>query len=379
MISVSSSLKGNLHLVEKFLKSFQKSPLYNCSEEALQKALQMARDLKKNKGPLFIFAIGGMGASGKIAGSFSPRKKVFHVNSLDEENFYILNSLTKEQLKEACWVFISKSGQTAENIFYIQWIKKLYIQNKLKPKKGQIQLLTQKKESTLGAAVKKLNGTLFQLETNLPGRFSFFTESGLLQAHLTGLNVKQFREGFIKGRELPNETIKVFTFFLKFLKEKGGECFLFSDSSLLPLIQWFEVSWAESLFKRKQIPSVRSSLFSSLCHGQLEEIAVKGKAAFVLGLNHLPATENSSPVTDNNRLIFKKLNQCQLERKRVLKILLKKKEVPFLFLNFTMNRSFLMGYLIALFFQIIYGAGNHLKVDIYTQPQVDSYKKLFYN
>lgn len=162
-------------------------------------------------------------------------------------------------------------------------------------------------------------------------------------------------------------------------KKKGGECFLYSDSSLLQLIQWFEVSWAESLFKGKQIPSLRSSLFSSLCHGQLEEIAVKGKAAFVLGLNHLLTTEHSSTITGNNHLIFKELNQWNKEREKILKVLLKKKEIPFLFLNFTMNRSFLMGYLIALFYQIIYGVGKHLKVDIYNQPQVDSYKKLFYN
>ena len=225
MISFASSLKTDLHLVEKLLQSFKNSPLYSCSEESLQKAMQMAHHLQKNKRSLFIFAMGGMGVSGQIAGSPLLRKKVFHINSLDEENLCILNSLTKEQLKNIRWFFISKSGQTAENIFYIKWIKKLYIQKKLKLKKGQIQLLTQKKESTLGKMVKKLNGTFLNLQTDLPGRFSFFTESGLLQAYLTGLDVKQFREGFIKGREPHTEVKKVFSFFLKCLKKKEENVF----------------------------------------------------------------------------------------------------------------------------------------------------------
>ena len=379
MISFSSSPKIDFHSVGKFLKSFQESPLYNCSEESLQKALQMACDLKKEKGLLFIFAMGGMGTAGKIAGSSSLSNTVFHINSLDETNLYILNSLTKEQLKNAQWIFISKSGETAENTFYIQWIEKMYIQKKLKPKKGQVQLLTQKKESALGAAVKKLNGTLSGLKGNLPGRFSFFTESGLLQAHLTGLDIKQFSEGFIKGREPHNEIKKAFAFFLNLIKKRGGECFLFSDPSLLELIQWFEVSWAESLFKEKQVYPVKACTFSSLYHGRLEEISTKGKSAFVVGLNHLSSPKHSSFITRNNHAAFENLNHWKSERERVLKILLKKKEVSFLFLNFTMNRNFLLGYLIALFFQVIYGIGTSLKVNIYTQPQVDRYKKLFYN
>lgn len=379
MISYSSSLKVDFHSAGKLLNSFQKSPLYNCSKKSLQKALQRAGDLKKEKGLLFIFAMGGMGAAGKITDSSVPNNTVFHINSLNETTLCVLNSLTKEQLKTTQWIFISKSGETAENIFYIRWIEKLYTQKKLKPKKRQIQLLTQKKESTLGVAVKKLNGTFFDLEEKLPGRFSFFTESGLLQAHLTGLDVKQFSEGFIKGCEPHDEIKKTFACFLSLIKKRRSECFLLSDPSLLELIQWFEMSWAESLFKKNQVYPVKACTFSSLYHGRIEEISAKGKSVFVMGLNHFSSSEHSFFSDRNSHTAFESLNHWKSERERVLKILLKKKEVSFLFLNFTMNRNFLLGYLIALFFQVIYGMGTSLKVNIYAQPQVDRYKKLFYN
>ena len=98
------------------LETFPESPLADFQKSDLLKARREARALKKQGGLIFVFAIGGMGAAGQIAGH-SPDSKVFPVNSLNMEWLDFLNSLMKTQLQKAHWFFISKSGRTAENLF----------------------------------------------------------------------------------------------------------------------------------------------------------------------------------------------------------------------------------------------------------------------
>ena len=347
--------------VDELLKSFFESPLAICRQEDITKAKQIADNLKESRGLIFIFAMGGMGAAGRMAGSSSANKKVFHINVLDESKLSILNSLTEEQLQKANWLFISRSGRTIENMFYIRWVKEMYFKKKLKLEKGQIRLLTKQTDSPLGVAVKELKGSLLPMAGELPGRFSFFTLSGFLQAHLTGLELEAFSEGFLEWRTFQKESEKILSFFLDFLKT-GKKGFLLVDSAFLPLAQWFEASWAESLFKEEvqKIYPVRAFSLSDILHAYLEEVSFLGKETFVLSLRRPSSIEQ--------------LNQWEKERGKVLQEVLKQRGVSFLSFEFPGNQDFFRGYLMALFFQIIYGVGKTVKADIYTQPWVDSCK-----
>lgn len=356
-----------LHLlsVSQLLKTFPESPLCDFRKTDLLKARRHIRTLIKQGGPVFVFAIGGMGAAGQIAGH-SLNKKVFPVNSLNASWLDFLHSLTKTQLKNARWCFISKSGQTAENLFYISWIKKLYKKKKLSFKEGQIQLLTKAMNSPLAEAAKNLNGALFKLDTHLPGRFCFFTQSGFLQAGLTGLNLKRFSEGFLKNRFADQISEQILLFFFKFLKT-GHKAFLITDPLFLSLARWFEASWSESLFKEKsqKVFPVRACNASDFSHGFLEEMSLNQPGAFVLSLRMLSA--------------FRSLNRWEEEREKTLKRILKRKGGSCLFLDFKGDRDFLLGTLAVVFFKVIYGAGKALKVDIYSQDLIDDTKRDFLN
>lgn len=349
---------------DSLLNTFSKSPLALCSEEDIAQAEKIAQSVETEKGLIFVFAMGGMGASGRVAGAFSVNKKVFHINSLDENTLSFLKSLNKDQLKKGKWVFISKSGGTPENLFYLHWIRRLYLKRGLKPEKGQIHLLTGNPDSPLGLAVRGMKGSLLKLRNPLPGRFSFFTLSGFLQARLMGLDLKLFSEGFKRACQLQSEWEKALLFFLKFLKE-GEKCFLPVDSSFDLLARWFATSWGESLSKSKTLGSLRVLSFSDLFHGYLEEVSSCEKRAFVLGLR-----ESS---------VFKDLNTWERKREKVLWSLLGKSGSTFLFFHFPEKKAFTLGYLISFFFQMIYGVGKEMKVDIYTQPSVDNFKRLFHN
>ena len=367
VVAFSRSLKQNKSFSSRsdsLLKSFSKSPLALCSEEDMAQAEKIAQSLEAEKGLIFVFAMGGMGASGRVAGAFSSNKKVFHINSLDENSLSFLKNLKKDQLRKGKWIFISKSGATLENLFYLHWMRELYLKRGLKPVKGQIHLLTDKPDSPLGLAVKGMKGSLLKLRNPLPGRFSFFTLSGFLQARLMGLDLKLFSEGFKQGCRLQSEREKALLFFLKFLRE-GEKCFLLVDSSFDLLARWFATSWAESLSKSKVPGALRVLSFSDLFHGYLEEVSACKTKAFVMGL------KRSST--------FKDLNSWERERERVLQSLLERSAGAFLFFHFPGKKDFTLGYLISFFFQVIHGAGKEMKADIYTQPSVDNFKRLFHN
>ena len=350
----------------ELLQSFSESPLAVCRSEDITKAKQIIHSLKESRGLIFVFAMGGMGAAGRMTSPGSASKTVFHINALDENGLCILNTLTIEQLQNANWLFISKGGRTAENMFYLGWIKDLYFKKNLKLKKGQIRLLTKQPGSELGVAVKELEGSLLSMEGELPGRFSFFTLSGFLQAHLMGLKLEDFLKGFLEWRIFQKESEKILSFFLDFLKT-GKKGFLLVDSTFLPLAQWFEASWAESLFKEdvKRIYPVRAFELSDIFHAYLEEVAFLRQEAFVLSLRRPSSVEP--------------LNQWEKKREQALQTILKQREVSFLSFEFPVNQDFFRGYLMALFFQVIYGVGKTIKADIYSQPWVDSCKQLFPN
>ena len=346
------------------LKSFSKSPLFDCPEEDMAKAGRIARSLEEGKGFIFVFAMGGMGAAGCAGGSPGLNKKVFHIDSLNEKTLCFLSSLKKDHLREAKWVFISKSGNTPESLFYLRWIEGLYLKKRLNLRRGQIRLLTAYPGSSLGVAVKGIKGSLVHLKTTLPGRFSFFTLSGFLQARLMGLDLQLFSKGFKKGCQPQRELESIILFFLSFLK-RGKEGFLLVDSSFDSLARWFAISWSESLFKEKIIHPLRVFSFSDICHGYLEEVSAWKKGAFVLGLSRTSS--------------LKGFEKWKRDREKALVTVLEKSGSSFLFFNFNGNRDFSLGYLIGFFFQIIYGMGKYTKTDIYSQPSVDNFKKLFHS
>ena len=199
------------------------------------------------------------------------------------------------------------------------------------------------------------------------------TESGLLQFGLFGGNINLLKAGFERAvfrrktggkatageepkEEAEFEAPALLAFFLRFLETKSGAFFLLADPELMTIASWFESAWTESL----KVRPVRALSFSRFLHGLAEE--AKGKESFVLSLSRpsrLPSLE-----------------RLREGREKAVSRFCRAQGGAFLPLPLEGERSFATGRLLSLLFQVIYGAGRKLKVNIYTQPKVDKLKKM---
>ncbi|MCZ0933318.1 MAG: hypothetical protein OXJ52_09235 [Oligoflexia bacterium] len=387
------------------LKKFQTKDLSELSEKQLKQSVKLYKQISSSHSHIVIFAFGGIGASFRIAQSFfsAQNKKVTLVDSLDLAFRQKISQLSPEELLSSHFVFISKSGQTSEILFYKELVKKLYSKNKLSLK-NRLTLLTQNLNSPLLSWGKKAKADVVFLEDSLPGRFSFFSLSGWFQFQSCGLKItpnfyqsflnfypslfrlsserqnsrktcpRESREPALVKRErspsresgnlqgkLPNSSLlqmdsQIFDFFAV-LFEKKEIYFCPFQPELNALSRWLELSWSESLFKeemKRPAPLLRAINWPDLRHGFIEELIAKREQVCFWALDI--KTDKKDPLKDK------------------LESLLRSKRIPCLFID-TEKKLPAFLKLIMLFYTALFLAGEFSEVDIRTQPWVDYFKK----
>ena len=148
--------KKDKDFISLSLKKFAESPLSQISKKDLAKAKKIWKTIKKSHHKIFIFSFGGAGSSAKIVNSLFPKKNnnVFLIDAIDKESLNSISSLKKTELKSCHFIFISKSGQTKEILFYNSFLKKIYLSKQLSLK-DRITTLTQDLKSPLLNGQKK--------------------------------------------------------------------------------------------------------------------------------------------------------------------------------------------------------------------------------
>lgn len=348
--------KKDKDFISLSLKKFRDSPLSQISKKELVEAKKICRSIKKSHHKIFIFAFGGAGSSAKIINSLFPQKNenVFLIDAVNEETLNYISSLRKTELKSCHSIFISKSGQTKEILFYKSLLKKVYLKKQLSLK-GRVTILTQSPRSPLLQWAKKEEGSIVISNNPLPGRFSFFTLSGLLQSQVYDYTFK------VTTDKNTSEIVKTLEFFLYHYDKRKEIFFCPFDPQLKELAHWLELSWSESLFKKealKQAPLLRNIALSDLRHACIEElIAKKDKICFW-----------AFSVKSKNKSV-------SLHKKRV-KNLLKIKKIPYIFMELSLNNKNFLSELMVNFYKILFCMGDFSKSNIYTQPWVDYLKRV---
>lgn len=347
------------------IQLFSKSPLGKWDEKNVKKSQKIVREIQKNGKHIFVCAAGGSGASTEVFKDLFP-EKISHsfspllLGSVTEDRLNFLQSLDRDVVKDSHWLFISKSGQTAESLFYAQVLKQLGLKKKTSLK-DKVTCLTSSPSSPL---VKKLNigkTCIFKLGDSLPGRFSFFTLGGLVQSGLLGVNPLDLQKGFKNSKDSLAEEILSHLMF-QFQKRKGKCFFSYSHSRFRNLALWLERSWSESLFKQEAalpIPSLSSHSFSEMGHAYLEELFSHKDWMWDLSLQSI-----------NKEIKAWDQNQADAFRR-----LAEKEGCPLLSLSLKNLTASEAGALIAVLFKMLHGLGEWLKVALYNQPFVDQYKK----
>ena len=112
------------------------------------------------------------------------KKKFIFVDNLDHA---LLNKIKKENnLSKCLYLIISKSGNTSETIHNVNYFKYFL-------KKNNVIIVTENKNNILYKFSKQKGFTFVSHKTNIGGRYSIFSEAGMLPAYLMGLNMNRFK------------------------------------------------------------------------------------------------------------------------------------------------------------------------------------------
>ena len=172
-------------------------------------------------------------------------KKFIFFDNLDENK---IKSFKKNYaLDKILFLIISKSGNTIETISNLVTLKIL------KKNKKNIIIISEKKNNGLYLISKKMN--LFHIEHKdyISGRFSVFSEVGMIPAYLMGINLKSYKKNLLNKLKIQNnrflkESSKKMANIIKGKKLKNI-IFLNYIPSLDKFLYWNQQLLAESLGK----------------------------------------------------------------------------------------------------------------------------------
>ena len=196
---------------------------------------------------IIILGMGGSILGTKSIYSFLKKKikkKVFFFDNLDQ-NLYLEFKKIKN-LKNSCFIIVSKSGNTLETILNLSGI---FSQSLMKNK---LIFITEIKNNLLMSIANKFNAEIIEHKDFIGGRYSVLSEVGMLPAELMGLNIKKFKNinKFLKKKSFVNSLIKNVAGIYTLQKKRNNSVILNYDSDLNDLSFWYQQLVAESLGKK---------------------------------------------------------------------------------------------------------------------------------
>jgi len=222
------------------LESYEKSYEFDFSKKTIKK-------FSKYKN-IFVIGMGGSILGTKSIYSFFKKKikkEVFFFDNLDLD--LILRYKKIKNLKNSCFIVVSKSGNTLETITNLGAIfSKKIMKNKLI-------IITEIKDSSLMNFADKHNAEVIEHKKFIGGRYSVLSESSMFPAALMGLNLNKFKnlQTLIKKKNFVSSLIhNVASIFTLNLKKINNSVILNYSSNLNDLGYWYQQLVAESLGKK---------------------------------------------------------------------------------------------------------------------------------
>ena len=152
--------------------------------QLLKKKISECHALYSDYEKIVLVGTGGSSLGSKAILEASLNNKVVFIENIDPN--YVIDKIGKITEKKILLLLISKSGETTEVLSLYQTIINYF--SKPFKLKNNILIITEKKNSTLYKICKKRNIKFVEHNSELGGRFSCFSETGLIPLKLAGLN-----------------------------------------------------------------------------------------------------------------------------------------------------------------------------------------------
>ena len=321
-----------------------------------------------------------IGMGGSILGSqaiysflkYKIKKKFIFLNNLDQE---LLKKIKKENnLSRALFLIVSKSGNTNETIINLSFFRGFL-------KKSNVIIISENKNNILSNFAKKNGFNFIKHNHYIGGRYSIFSEVGMLPAYLMGLKPENFKKNLprlIKNRKFLSKSIRELS---RLNVKKYKILILFNYiPELNDFMFWFQQLLAESLGKNKKgfIPVVSNAPKD---HHSLLQLYLDGPKDKIFYVFSSKAQKN---LKLNSNLFGKKLKHLnkknyqdiKLSQKNAFLEVLKQNKTPFREIIIEKFNEEILGKLFFLFIFETIILGKMMKVNPYDQPAVEKVKIL---
>lgn len=313
------------------------------------------------------------------------KNKIFFYDNIDPIHFK--NSLSKIDLINSGFIIISKSGSTPETLSQFASIIEIFD----KEKKIDILyknslIITENKDNPLNNIAKKNNCIILNHEENIGGRYSVFSNVGMVPAIIAGLNVNKIHLGALKQYEsiLNLDFIKLSHFFKhqKINSKISNSVIMTYSDGLKYFGKWYLQLWAESIGKNNIGITPIHSVGATDQHSQMQLYldGPKDKFFTFITTNHknkgFKLHEKSMREHNLSYLIKKNMGDLmQAEQDATIETFKKNK---FLFRKIHLNEinEITIGQLMVLSIVETISTCMYLNVDPFNQPAVEQGKEL---
>ncbi len=244
-------IKPNKTIFKEIKKERQSIGYYSLPFQNVDKILSFSKTVKQTH--IAVIGIGGSALGTYAIYKFlKPKnrsnKKLHFFESTDPLDLKL--RISKLDLNDTLFLVISKSGTTIETISLFKYFSSL---TKLENKNC---IVISEDDSPLSKFAKSKNIKTFSIPKNVGGRFSVFSNVGLVPLALIGIDIKKLLEGCKDVNESFFNKGKFYKLIFKkarFLVENKDQFninIIFSYSSILEAFnKWYVQLWGESLGK----------------------------------------------------------------------------------------------------------------------------------
>lgn len=374
---------NNILLNSSFLNILKDKKYLNDVKKFVFKEFKMFKTL-------VVLGVGGssLGANALSNLFIQKRKKVFFFDNIDPIHFK--KKILDLNINKIGFVIISKSGNTPETLsqflslieFYkSKSLNKIFLKN--------ILVITEKKNNPLRKIAKKLNCKILDHIETIGGRYSVFSNVGLIPACFVGININKFCEGALEiTSEIQKNIFKDHLFgaetlsYFELKKLTNINVMMTYSDSLYFFGKWYLQLWAESIGKKKKGATPLHAVGATDQHSQLQLFldGPKDKFFTIITTNHKnTGLKMNNEILKNNNLDFlinrKMGDLMHAEQKATLDTLIKNK-MPLREIYCEKIDEYTLGQLMAYFMSETIACCLLINVNPFDQPSIEQGKKL---
>ena len=278
---------------KKLFNYLSDNPLYKKAEDVISKhpslaiinntdllndTIKQAEIFSHEKEIFIIFGTGGSNlGSRSLINLKKSKNKFFFYDNVDPNSFDIENILLSNDIKKIGFIIISKSGTTAETLSQFSCLIEICEQkNILDIMFKNTLIITEDKQSPLRKIAMKNNCTILNHEKDIGGRYSIFSNVGLLPALINNFHAQQFFLGANNilssvSNEIYLEHKKLSNIFYNHSQTNFINSVLMTYSdSLFFFGKWYLQLWSESIGKNSKGITPIHSIGTTDQHSQLQ-------------------------------------------------------------------------------------------------------------